>query len=394
MVKSATLIFTEDFPYWDGGRTIYAYQLAKIFYKYDKKILVLTHLFSKQDLDFDRRLPFKVIRVTMYKNRWLRFIRMALIFLKLCICYNIKKVYAVVWFKPGFITYLLGRFFGIEYFLTVFAYEVTAYKKPSFRKYIMNLTFKKAKLIFTCSQFTKDVIMQIMNLDPEKIINIPLGVGIETFKPNLDSSVIKNRFNLYDKKVILTVGRLVDYKGQDMVIKAMPKILKVIPNAIYIIVGRDCGAESMLRKLVFDLNLENYVIFAGYVRHPFGINDVNSELSLYYNACDLFVMLSREDPLTGDAEGFGLVYLEASACGKAVIGGRSGGVPSAVLDGVTGLLADPLDIDDIAEKIISLLTDKNYAGRLANEGLRRTQQLSWENIILKTLNASQSKKNN
>ena len=391
MAKSTTLIFTEDFPSCDGGRSIYAYELAKISYKYDKNIVVLTHLFTKEDLDFDRQHPFKILRVPLYKNRWIRFIRMALVFLKLCLQYNIKRVYAVVWFKPGFITYLLGGFFDIEYFISTFAYEVTAYEKPSFRRYIMKLTFKRAKLIFTCSEFSKNKIMQIMNLPAKKIINIPLGVDIETFKPNLDARVIKNRFNLHGKKVILTVARLVDYKGQDMVIKAMPKILKAIPNAIYLIVGRDHGAETMLKKLVLDLNLENFVVFTGYVAHPIG---AKNELPLYYNLCDLFVMSSRENPLTGDAEGFGLVYLEANACGKPVIGGRSGGIPSAVVDGVTGLLVEPLDINDIADKIILLLTHKDYADRLANEGLRRAQQLSWENVILKTLNASESQKNN
>ena len=146
--KHTTLIFTEDFPYFDGGRAVYSFELSKIYFNYEKDIIVLTHLFTKDDLAFHRSLPFKVIRVPLYKSRWLRFVATALAFLRICTSYRIRKVYAVVWFKPGFITYLFSRFFNIEYYLMAFAYEVTAYRNPSLRRFIMKLTFKKAKLIF------------------------------------------------------------------------------------------------------------------------------------------------------------------------------------------------------------------------------------------------------
>jgi len=91
-------------------------------------------------------------------------------------------------------------------------------------------------------------------------------------------------------------------------------------------------------------------------------------------------MASRAREREGDVEGFGLVYLEANACGKPVIGGRSGGVPDAVLDGVTGLLVEPTDTDDIAAAIIKLLADRDYARRLGENGRRRVEiEMNWDN---------------
>ncbi len=115
------------------------------------------------------------------------------------------------------------------------------------------------------------------------------------------------------------------------------------------------------------------MIFAGEVKEE--------EIPLYYMACDLFIMPSYEIKEKGDVEGFGIAYLEANACGKPVIGGRSGGVTDAVIDGETGLLIDPLNINQIAEALIKLLTNSGLARKLGEEGRRRIKkELNWRKI--------------
>ena len=110
----------------------------------------------------------------------------------------------------------------------------------------------------------------------------------------------------------------------------------------------------------------------------------DDELSKYYRACDVFIMPSREIPERGDAEGFGIVYLEANACGKPVIGGRSGGVPSAILDGVTGLLVNPLSTEEISGSLRKLLLNNELAKKLgANGRMRVEEELNWDIIANK-----------
>jgi phosphatidylinositol alpha-1,6-mannosyltransferase len=120
--------------------------------------------------------------------------------------------------------------------------------------------------------------------------------------------------------------------------------------------------------------IDGKVIFAG--RLP------DEKLPEYYAACDVFVMLSREVRTRNGGtlgEGFGIVFLEAGACGKPVIGGRTGGISDAVLDGVTGLLVDPDDHYAVAKAIISILKDGDLAHRLGSQGCDRVRrELTWD----------------
>ena len=102
-----------------------------------------------------------------------------------------------------------------------------------------------------------------------------------------------------------------------------------------------------------------------------GVKD--GELAAYYRSCDIFVLVSKEISDQGLVEGFGIVFLEAGLCSKPVIGGRSGGIPDAVADGVTGILVDPADKHAIASAIIRLLTDRELAKEMGENGRRRIE---------------------
>ena len=169
-------------------------------------------------------------------------------------------------------------------------------------------------------------------------------------------------------------------KGHRNIVQALPKVLEKVPEAVYLIVGEGTE-EDELRQLARHCGVEHQVIFAGSVSPE--------ELPLYYNTGDVFIMTSREIEEEGDFEGFGIVFLEANACGKPVIGGNSGGVKDAIVEGETGLLIDPLNPAKIAAALIRLLTEKSLAGRLGKKGRERVEkELSWRTIsqrILKEL---------
>jgi len=203
------------------------------------------------------------------------------------------------------------------------------------------------------------------------------GCDTERFRPRETGSELRQRVlgHHCGKKVILTIGNLVERKGHDMVIKALPKVLRVVPDAIYLIVG-DGACRPKLEDLASEMGVRDHVVLAGYLS--------DHHLPEIYALGDVFVMPSRARIENCDVEGFGLVFLEASACGKPVIAGRSGGIPDAVDHGVTGYLVDPGDPDEIAEYLIRILQDPTLAGRLGESGRKRVlREFTWDHFASK-----------
>jgi phosphatidylinositol alpha-1,6-mannosyltransferase len=159
-----------------------------------------------------------------------------------------------------------------------------------------------------------------------------------------------------------------------MVIRALPTIKHIFPQIKYLIVG-DGEELSYLRDLSTNSGVAESVIFIGRV--------LDEELPKYYAASDIFIMANRE--IRGDIEGFGIVYLEAAAAGKPVIGGRSGGTDDAILDSVTGLRVDGNSPCEIANAVISLLSDPVKMKTMgANGRLRVEREFTWESVVRQT----------
>jgi len=202
---------------------------------------------------------------------------------------------------------------------------------------------RKADLVLAVSRHTRDCLIQKIGLDPKRIQILPNTFSPERFAIGPKSPRLLHKYGLTPKTpVILTVCRLAGaerYKGYDQMIRALPRILSEIPDARYLLVGTGPD-RGRIEKLVADLGVQDGVVFAGFVP--------DEELSEHYNLCDLFAMPSK-------AEGFGIVYLEALACGKPVLAGNKDGSRDAVNDGELGLLVDPDDTAAIASEIIRVL---------------------------------------
>jgi len=163
---------------------------------------------------------------------------------------------------------------------------------------------------------------------------------------------------------------LVERKGHDMVLRALPQILEKVPNLIYLIVGDGQNKKNLL-KLRSRLKLDQNVIFTGYLS--------DNELPALYQASSALIMPARQGP-EGDIEGFGLVFLEANSHGLPVIAGNTGGQTEAVVDGSTGLIVDSLSTSQIAQAVIKLITDQKLARRLGEQGKKRVQEeFNWDN---------------
>ena len=208
-------------------------------------------------------------------------------------------------------------------------------------------------------EFTQHAISQSLSASAGKaMVKIAPGIDVDHFAP-VDSTQLRKELNLEGKKVIVSVGRLVHRKGQDHLIESMPQILKSIPDAHLLMVGKGPYLEH-LAKLVAINKLENHVSFIGRIQYE--------DLPKFICAGDVFAMPSRSRLAGLEVEGLGIVYLEASSCGLPVIAGSSGGAPDAVIDGVTGFVVDGTNNQQIAKAAIELLNDPEKAQQMGTAG--------------------------
>jgi phosphatidyl-myo-inositol dimannoside synthase len=183
------------------------------------------------------------------------------------------------------------------------------------------------------------------------------GVDIDTFNPGVDGGVVRKRHDLSDRPVIVCISRLVPRKGQDTLVRAMPQVLKKVPDALLLIVS-DGPHRSAIEKLARDLDVTRSVVFAGKIAWE--------ELPPHFAAGDVFAMPCRTRWGGLDVEGLGIVYLEASATGLPVIAGDSGGAPDAVLEGETGYVVS--DVATLADRLVRLLSDRDAARAMGRAG--------------------------
>ena len=231
------------------------------------------------------------------------------------------------------------------------------------------LFLRHAHAIISVSRFCQGVIASTYRIDPRKIFYVPNGVDLDTFCPGPSARDTLPAV-LRDRKIILSVSRLVERKGHEMLIRAMPQVLARIPEAHCLIVGSGPLAAH-LRAQVASLGLEAQISFLG--------SQPLSTLVALYRSADLFVLPCHPLP-DGDTEGFGLVFLEANACRLPVVAGAAGGTVEAVIDGETGLIVDGTDLEEIAGAMIRVLADPVLAARLGRTGQRRAGHWTWAQI--------------
>ncbi len=256
----------------------------------------------------------------------------------------------------GSMAYLLHRLFDIPYIVQLYGMDLAAAEQHSRRKKLAVRVLQNAQACVANSQATANR-AAAFGVAIDKITVVYPVPQAPVAKPVLVAD-LRALHGLVDKRVLLTVGRLVARKGQDMVIKAMPSVLARVPETVYIVVG-DGPDRERLNTLATESGVP--VIFTGAVS--------GEARDAWFALCDAFVMPCRD--MAGDTEGFGMVYLEAAAASKPVIASAAGGVSEAVEAGKTGLLVDPQSSEAIAEAIIKLLSDESLRERLGHTGRER-----------------------
>ena len=208
-------------------------------------------------------------------------------------------------------------------------------------------------------EFTQSAISKALSSNAQRaMVKIAPGIDTDHFFPT-DASILRRSLGLEDKKVIVSVGRLVHRKGQDYLIQSMPSILHQVPNAHLLLVGQGPYLEH-LQRLVKEHGLESSVTFIGRIDYK--------ELPQYLCVGDIFAMPSRSRLMGLEVEGLGIVYLEASSCGLPVLAGNSGGAPDAVKQSETGLVVNGTDEKQIASAAIELLNNRDSSKKMGLAG--------------------------
>jgi phosphatidylinositol alpha-1,6-mannosyltransferase len=222
-------------------------------------------------------------------------------------------------------------------------------------RYLMRRTLRRADRILANSTYTANLAVEF-GAPKERITIVHPAVDSDRFVPRPKPA---------GTPLLLSVGRIVERKGFDTIIRALPEVLKKFPDLKYVCVGE--GPETArLKQLADSQGVSAHIAWVGAVS--------DDQLLGYYQSADVFAMPSRTVKQGGSVEGFGIVFLEASACEVPVIGGNSGGIPDAITDGLTGYIVDPGNIEQLAGRIIELLSDAGLRNRMGRAGRQRVVQ--------------------
>lgn len=348
------LVLSSEFPPQVGGIGTFAYNLSIGLAKTGNKVDVLT-FGDGQDKNIEDKL--EVCRISSYWNRkFLKLFPMVFWALWICISKKPEKILAMVWTHEGIVSFLVKKILSVKYILMTHGSEILRHRDINDRRSIMQKVFEEADSICANSQFTKELVASLgFKNPPVSVVHPPMFVG--KIEGDSNSDEINQKFCLHDKQVLLTVARLVPRKGHALVIQALARLLPSYPNLIYVMTGSG-SYEKELKYIASENKILDRVVFTGFV--------TDREVSLLYSRCDIYVSPSSE--VDRDVEGFGIALAEASAHGKPVIAGQSGGVKDAVLDGETGLLIDKPDVEKLIDYIARLLDDKSLRDRLGRAG--------------------------
>jgi glycosyltransferase involved in cell wall biosynthesis len=234
--------------------------------------------------------------------------------------------------------YFLKQLIGIPYW--VVAHGIEAW---SIRNLTLQAALKYADQILAVSHYTRNRLLKEQNLNPNNVSVLPNTFDQHRFQPAAKPAYLLERYQLQpNQPIILTVARLAKgekYKGYDQILQVIPQIRQIIPNIHYMIVGKGDDLPR-IEQLTAQLGLQDCVTLAGFVP--------DEQLCDYYNLSDVFAMPSK-------GEGFGIVYLEALACGKPVLAGNQDGAIDALCYGELGALVNPDNLGEITETLIKIL---------------------------------------
>jgi phosphatidylinositol alpha-1,6-mannosyltransferase len=323
--------------------------------------------------------PNTIHRIRMRRVPWLRPESLGMyanLFIKslwLALTHRFTAIHAGRALPEGITAWLVARLTLHPVVIYAHGEELTTWGRGGKYK-AMRFALRHADRVIANSEFTRDELLK-MGVDDNRIHLIYPGVDVGRFRPGLEYEDLRQSVGVMGGvKLILSVGRLSRRKGFDQVIQALPALIHAGLDIQYVLIGIGEDWDYLL-GLAREHSVSERVHLLGHVS--------TDDLPRWYNACDAFIMPNRE--INGDTEGFGMVFIEAAACGKPAIAGQAGGTGAAVEDGVTGFRVDGNSVVNVAAVLSRLLQDNTLGGSMGRQGYERVmREFTWEKVAKKT----------
>jgi phosphatidylinositol alpha-1,6-mannosyltransferase len=272
----------------------------------------------------------------------------------------------VVLFGDAFPLALLGPRLarrGAPYLVAAHGFDYWLSVVPGAHASIRYMTSGASRVAVMCSEFIARTVRTAVPRDVPVSVLYP-GADLLAFRPDLPTADLRERLGVIGRPLVVCVSRLVARKGQDVLIQGMQRIRRQVPEATLAIVGGG-PYEERLRALASEAPTGS-VVFAGQVSEE--------DLPRYYAMGDVFAMPCRSRLGGMEVEGWGNVFIEASACARPIVVGDSGGARETVVDGESGLLVDGTDLNQVADAVAGLLADPELARRMGAAGRERVER--------------------
>lgn len=373
------LLLTYDFPPMAGGIARWMAELAR---RYPPQSLIVSTGQHRDAPDVDGTFPNRVDRLPISARR-LRTLQGILLWSRRAAvlargsraefiwCGNIKPAaYPAKWVMER-----VGVPYGILLHggdLLILQHQV---HQSALRRRTARALLGSAAVLVANSQWTRDRCVHLLGeLDveptPEQVRVVPLGADPQAFRPGLDTAEVRRRYGLGQGRWLLSVARLTRHKGIDTALRSLALLAGEYPDLRYAVVGAGEEREALAAQ-ARELGLADRVRFLTEVP--------DRDLPRLYNLAEIYLGVSRL--MEQRVEGFGISLAEASACGVPVVAGRTGGIPEAVRDGVTGVLVEAEQPEAVAAALRRLLDDPALRRRLGEAGRQAIESTyNWDRV--------------
>lgn len=371
------LVITELFLPTKGGTAVW---FAEVFRRLGGKGIHIVTADVPGAKEVDVEHPNTIHRLNLKRVWWMRpeslgmYLRLFIKSLWLSLTNRFEAIHAIRSLPEGLVALAVARLTFRKVIVYNHGEELTTWGNGAKYK-AMCFTNNHADKVVANSDYTREQLIKT-GVDPGMITVIYPGVDVQRFRPELPFEDLLIHAGLdADIKLVLSVGRLSRRKGFDTVIRALSSLLQSGMDVHYVLIGIGEDHDYLL-ALAEELDVADNVHLLGHVSPD--------DLPRWYNACDVFAMPNRE--INGDNEGFGMVFIEAAACGKPSVAGKDGGTGAAVVDSVTGLRVDGENVANVIDALECLLHDHSYAGMLGLQGNKRAvERFSWDKVAEKTV---------
>lgn len=371
--RSELLVITELYLPTKGGTAVWFDEVYRRFG--GKEVHILTAE-TEGSQSHDQNHPNTIHRLRLKRYRFLfpeslwMYVKLFITAFSIAYKYKPSQIHAGRVLPEGMIALVVARLLRRKCLVYAHGEEITTWKQALKYK-VMRFVYAHADHVIANSAFTFNELIKL-GINKEKITIISPGVDTERFRPGLECADLRARCGVTEKgRLILSVGRLSRRKGFDQVIKALPALLDENLDVHYALIGVGEDAQYLL-NLAETSDVSKRVHFLGHVSME--------DLPRWYNAADVFAMPNRE--INGDTEGFGMVFLEAAACGTPSVAGIAGGTGDAVIEGVSGKRVDGNDVAVVSSVLSENVNNKtNYMDKMRAE---MCQHYDWSVVCVRT----------